>query len=108
MAGPPAPPVIPTIQRSIFNNSKLPSADEKPPLCKGRWPEGPEGLSLSGHIQSPSQQADSPLYTRGPFPCAGTRAAFSPNTEISLKLSCFGFRGPFPSCIPEKTVLLLR
>ena len=42
----------------------------KPPLCKGRWlPVGQtEGLSLSTHHNPPVSSADSPLYTRGPFP----------------------------------------
>ena len=35
----------------------------KPPLCKGRWPERAEGLSIP---QSRCSRA-SPLYTRGPF-----------------------------------------
>ena len=42
----------------------------KPPLCKGRWlPVGQtEGLSLSLLYNPPVSSADSPLYTRGPFP----------------------------------------
>ena len=42
----------------------------KPPLCKGRWlPAGQtEGLSFSTHYNPPVSFADSPLYTRGPFP----------------------------------------
>ena len=44
--------------------------DAKPPLRKGRWlPVGQtEGLSLSTHYNPPVSSADSPLYTRGPFP----------------------------------------
>ena len=42
----------------------------KPPLCKGRWlPAGQtEGLPLSMQYNPPVSSADSPLYTRGPFP----------------------------------------
>ena len=42
----------------------------KPPLCKGRWlPVGQtEGLPLSLLYNPPVSSADSPLYTRGPFP----------------------------------------
>ena len=42
----------------------------KPPLCKERWlPAGQtEGLSVPTHYNPPVSFADSPLYTRGPFP----------------------------------------
>ena len=44
--------------------------DAKPPLRKGGWlPVGQtEGLSLSTHYNPLVSSADSPLYTRGPFP----------------------------------------